>query len=104
MTFKVLFGSAVQVASCSSTVSPILAQNVALKASETHLSTFEVYVQSAAASNLSCLVSLLDSQARPLSGCLTVWATTMTMTRQIQVAVAEVQTPSKWHAYTGISF
>ena len=54
-----------QVASCSSTVMPILAQDLALAPNQTQVSSFEVYVESAAAANLSCVVTLLDSQANP---------------------------------------
>ena len=64
----------VQVANCSETVSPILAQSLALVARQSLSSTFQVYVQSPLASNLSCLVTLLDSQvaahiATVASGC-----------------------------------
>ena len=54
-----------QVANCSETVSPILAQSLALVARQSLSSTFAVYVQSPLASNLSCLVTLLDSQVGP---------------------------------------
>ena len=57
--------SHVQVASCSSTVMPILAQDLALAPNQTQLRSFQVYVESAAAANLSCVVTLLDSQASP---------------------------------------
>ena len=57
--------SCVQVASCSSTVMPILAQDLALAPNQTQQSSFQVYVESAAAANLSCVVTLLDSQASP---------------------------------------
>jgi len=53
-----------QVANCSEVVSPILARSLALVAGQSLSSTFEVYVQSPLASNLSCLVTLLNSQVR----------------------------------------
>ncbi len=56
---------ALQVANCSETVSPILARSLALIARQSLSSTFEVYVQSPLASNLSCLATLLDSQVEP---------------------------------------
>ena len=57
-----------QVASCSSTVSPILAQALALIARQSLSSVFEVYVQSPQAANLSCTVKLLDAKVNLCGG------------------------------------